>query len=92
VEDLVGFWLLWHLEGGFAGLQEMGMSRSGIYRRVQAFRTVFGAHPDTFDMPGVSIDLGAYLAGRRMIGPHGAKRAAETMRDALVAENETMPE
>src|SRR4051812_33065570 len=53
VEDLVGFWLLWQLEGGFEGLQEMGMSRSAIYRRIQSFRKHFGEHPDTFQMPGV---------------------------------------
>ena len=32
--DLLGFWLAWHLEGGFEGLQRIGMSRSSIYRRV----------------------------------------------------------
>ena len=25
--DLMGFWLAWHLEGGFEGLRQMGMSR-----------------------------------------------------------------
>jgi hypothetical protein len=63
VEDLVGFWLLWHLEGGFEGLQRVGMSRSAIYRRITSFRRVYGVHPDEFVMPGVTIDLEAYLAG-----------------------------
>ena len=62
VEDLVGFWLLWHLEGGFEGLQRVGMSRSAIYRRVAAFRSAFGVHPDEFVFPGVAIDLDAYLS------------------------------
>ncbi len=63
VEDLVGFWLLWHLEGGFEGLQRLGMSRSG--RRIASFRKHFGAHPDEFSFPGVTINLPAYLAAQR---------------------------
>lgn len=56
--DLLGFWVVWHTCGGFEGLQtNVGMSRSGIYRRVSAFRTVFGEHPDTFRFPGVNIDV-----------------------------------
>ena len=62
-EDLVGFWLLWQLQGGFEGLQKLGMSRSAIYRRIKLFRRLFGAHPDDFDMPGVTIDVEAYLRG-----------------------------
>ena len=65
VEDLVGFWLLWQLEGGFDGLQRLGMSRSAIYRRIASFRKHFGAHPDEFAFPGVSVDVQAYLAGSR---------------------------
>ena len=61
--DLVGFWLAWHLEGGFEGLQRIGMSRASIYRRVSIFRKMMGVHPDDFEFPGVSIDLEAYLAG-----------------------------
>ena len=63
VADLFGFWLCWHLEGGFEGMQRVGMSRSAIYRRIGKFRKVFGAHPDDFEMPGVSIDLEAYHQG-----------------------------
>ncbi len=72
VEDLVGFWLIWHLEGGFEGLQRLGMSRSAIYRRVASFRRVFGAHPDEFMFPGVTIDLPAYLAAQRRSAPEAA--------------------
>lgn len=68
VEDLVGFWLLWQLEGGFEGLQRMGMSRSAIYRRIASFRKHFGAHPDDFAFPGVSIDVAAYLLASRPKG------------------------
>ena len=74
--DAVGFWLMWHLEGGFEGLQRVGMSRSGIYRRIGNFRRIFKAHPDEFEFPGVSIDLEKYLhadlgdgKGLAVIGP-----------------------
>ena len=65
VEGLVGFWLLWHLEGGFGGLERLGMSRSSIYRRIATFRSSFGVHPDEYEMPGVSIDLEEYLRRTR---------------------------
>ena len=58
--DLLGFWVVWHLEGGFEGLLEMGFSRSGLYRRIRRFREVTGMHPDEFTMPGVTFDLAAY--------------------------------
>ena len=61
--DLYGFWLCWHLEGGFEGLHEAGMSRSAIYRRLKLFRKHFNAHPDEYQMPGVAIDLEAYHGG-----------------------------
>lgn len=62
--DLMGFWLAWHLEGGFEGLQDkskLGMSRSAIYRRVALFRRAFGAHPDEFRFPGVAVSVEHYL-------------------------------
>jgi len=58
--DLAGFWLLWHVEGGFEGLRRMGMSRSSIYRRISLFRRFFGVHPDEYEMPGVKLDLLKY--------------------------------
>ena len=63
VVDLVGFWAVWHLEGGFEGLRRMGMSRASIYRRIKLFRVAFGAHPDEFEMPGISLDLVAFREG-----------------------------
>src|SRR5438046_2774709 len=30
VEDLVGFWILWHLYGGFEGLERYGFHRATI--------------------------------------------------------------
>ena len=62
--DLMGFWLAWHLEGGFEGLQRMGMSRASIYRRVSLFRRTMGVHPDEFRPPGISLDIEAYQAGK----------------------------
>jgi hypothetical protein len=58
--ELVGFWLLWHAEGGFEGMRRLGMSETTIWRRVRAFRDAFGQHPDDYDLPGVSVDLKAY--------------------------------
>ena len=63
VVDLIGFWAVWHLEGGFEGLQRMGMSRASIYRRIKLFRIAFGAHPDEFEMPGITLDLAAFRQG-----------------------------
>jgi hypothetical protein len=58
--DLAGFWLLWHVEGGFEGLQRLGMSRASIYRRIRLFRKLMGVHPDEYVMPGVRLDLTKY--------------------------------
>src|SRR6478609_12136106 len=51
--ELVGFWVLWHAEGGFEGLQRLGMSDTTIWRRIKAFRNAFGEHPDDYQIPGV---------------------------------------
>jgi hypothetical protein len=60
--DLVGFWVVWHLHGGFEGLRQLGMSRASIYRRIKLFRSSFGAHPDEYELPGVRLDLAEYHA------------------------------
>ena len=56
-----GFWLVWQLEGGFEGMRRLGMSEASIYRKVKAFRETFGAHPDEYVFPGVTVDVEAYL-------------------------------
>jgi len=61
--DMVGFWLMWHLHGGFDGLLRMGMARTTIFRKVKRIRHLFGQHPDEFEFPGVTVDFGAYWAG-----------------------------
>lgn len=64
VVDLFGFWLWWHLEGGYDGLRRAGMSRSAIYRRLRQFRKFYGVHPDEFELPGVEIDVRAFQEGK----------------------------
>jgi hypothetical protein len=71
IVDLVGFWTVWHLEGGFEGMQRMGLSRASIYRRIKLFRIAFGAHPDEFEMPGVDLDVAAFREGFAAKGKKG---------------------
>jgi hypothetical protein len=60
--DLLGFWMSWHLLGGFEGLQtHLGMSRSAVYRRIALFRKVFGEHPDVYRFAGIVLDLDTFL-------------------------------
>ncbi|MCW2753747.1 MAG: hypothetical protein JWQ32_1158 [Marmoricola sp.] len=61
IVDLVGFWVVWHLHGGFEGLQDLGMSRASIFRKIAKFRRVFHVHPDEFTLEGVTLDVEAYL-------------------------------
>ncbi len=62
--DLFGFWVLWRLVGGFEGMQEnLGMSRSSVYRRISQFRATFGEHPDVYEFPGVTVDVEAFVRG-----------------------------
>jgi hypothetical protein len=59
--DLVGFYVAWHLYGGFDGLQEaFGMHPSTIWRKVAKFRKTFGAHPDEYRLEGVTIDTESF--------------------------------
>src|ERR1035437_7566217 len=74
VADLIGFYVMWHLLGGFEGLRELGMSRSAIYRRVSAFRSAFGVHPDEADFPGINLDVAAY---QQYCEAQGGKRTQE---------------
>jgi hypothetical protein len=53
--DLLGFWLYWHLYGGFEGLVESGMHPSTVWRKVKRFREVMGVHPDEYRFPGVTV-------------------------------------
>ena len=62
VEDMIGFWVMWHLYGGFDGLVEFGMHKSTIWRKIARFRKMTGQHPHVFVMPGITIDPKAYWA------------------------------
>ena len=62
VADLIGFCVVWQLEGGFEGLEKLGMSRASIFRKISACRRYLNMHPDEFDFPGVSVDFAAYRA------------------------------
>ena len=85
VVDLAGFWLVWQLEGGFEGLQRIGMSRAAIYRRVALFRRFYGAHPDEYRFEGVDVNLDAYLQGSgRPIAPRDTHPAKSRMVDKKV--------
>lgn len=61
IQQLIGFWALWHLEGGGAGLERLGMPRATLYRKVAEFRESFQAHPDEFEFPGLTADPEGYL-------------------------------
>jgi len=58
--DLMGFWMSWHLYGGFEGLEKAGWHRATIYRKLKRFRTVFNMHPDEYKVVGVSLDRQAF--------------------------------
>jgi hypothetical protein len=55
--ELVGFWIAWHLAGGFEALERAGWNRATIFRKSRRFRTVFGAHPDEFQFDWINLDL-----------------------------------
>jgi hypothetical protein len=62
--ELIGFWVAWHMAGGFAALEEGGWHRATIFRKVRRFRARYGAHPDEYSFPWIRIDLeGAWAAG-----------------------------
>jgi len=76
--DLLGFWMCWHMHGGFEGLVELGMHPSTVWRRVKRFRTVFGEHPDEYRLPGVTLDPEAYWeAARAKAALKASSRAIE---------------
>ena len=58
--DLMGFWMMWHLHGGFEGLERIGWHRATIYRKLKKFRTVFKVHPDEYAVVGVKLDRQAF--------------------------------
>jgi hypothetical protein len=78
VIELVGFWVAWHLYGGFEGLVERGgLSPSTVWRKVKKFRLAFGEHPDVYVMPGVTIDADAFWEATAKLAAERAQREAE---------------
>ncbi|MGE0880961.1 MAG: hypothetical protein AB7L13_08165 [Acidimicrobiia bacterium] len=69
--DLVGFWVMWHLNGGFEGMVEYGMHPTTVWRKVRRFRMAFGVHPDEFRCPGIELDPVKYWddARKRSVRP-----------------------
>ena len=55
--ELIGFWVAWHLAGGFDNLERGGWHRATIFRKVRRFRAAYGAHPDEFVFPWMQLDL-----------------------------------
>jgi hypothetical protein len=55
--NLLGFWLAWHLAGGFAELEQGGWHRATIHRRIRRFRECYDCHPDEFRLPWLRLDL-----------------------------------
>jgi hypothetical protein len=60
VGDMIGFWVLWHLQGGFDGLVKLGYDERTIYRKLKRFRQIMGKHPDEFKLTGVKLNPPAY--------------------------------
>lgn len=58
--DLIGFWVVWHLHGGFEGLEQLGMHRATIFRKINRFRTAYGVHPDEFRVEGITLSPATY--------------------------------
>ncbi|HUC04774.1 MAG TPA: hypothetical protein VL961_05195 [Acidimicrobiales bacterium] len=57
--ELIGFWVAWHLAGGSAHLEQGGWHRATIFRKIRRFRASFGAHPDEYEFPWITLDLRA---------------------------------
>jgi hypothetical protein len=55
--ELLGFYIAWHLAGGFEKLQKAGWHRTTIHRKMRRFRARYGTHPDEFSLPWLKLDL-----------------------------------
>lgn len=55
--ELIGFWVMWHLAGGFDQLEAAGWHRATIFRKIKRFRDEFGQHPDAYEFPYLKIDF-----------------------------------
>jgi|GEM_PF-904478 len=55
--ELTGFWLSWHMFGGFERLIEGGWNRATVFRKMRRFRAIFGSHPDEYKFPWIHLEL-----------------------------------
>jgi hypothetical protein len=56
--ELLGFWIMWHLAGGFKRLEQWGWHRSTIHRKIRRFRDAYGGiHPDEYKFNWIDLDL-----------------------------------
>ncbi|MBO0732407.1 MAG: hypothetical protein J2P57_24305 [Acidimicrobiaceae bacterium] len=58
--EAIGFWVAWHLAGGFSRLEAAGWHRATIYRKLHRFRARYGAHPDEFVFPHIKLNYAGY--------------------------------
>ena len=58
--EAIGFWVAWHLAGGFHQLEVAGWHRATIYRKLHRFRARYGAHPDQFVFPHIKLNHARY--------------------------------
>lgn len=70
--EAIGFWVAWHLAGGFAHLEAAGWHRATIYRKIRRFRAAYGKHPDEYVFPYIKLDRRRYWTDqikRELSGP-----------------------
>jgi hypothetical protein len=58
--ELIGFWVAWHLAGGFEHLVRSGWHRATIYRKVHRFRARYNKHPDEYVFEHIKLNHPGY--------------------------------
>ena len=56
--ELIGFWVAWHLAGGFDNLERGGWHRANLPQD-PSLPATYGAHPDEFAFTWIQLDLDA---------------------------------
>lgn len=59
VTRLVGFWLMWHLMGGYEGMRALGWGKTATWKNRIQFREVFGVEVEDF-MPEQAAEVLAW--------------------------------
>lgn len=69
--EAIGFWIAWHLTGGFDRLVASGWHRATVYRKLHRFRVRYGKHPDEYLFPYIKLNHAGYWEDqiRRRYGP-----------------------